>query len=71
MQQVPGRIASGDYSTDQATLNVCADASEAFAAAMSTQREPPMIRATARVLRRAVEAGPGAEDIAAVFAFRS
>jgi 3-hydroxyisobutyrate dehydrogenase-like beta-hydroxyacid dehydrogenase len=71
MQQVLGRIAAGDFSTDQATLNVYADASEAFAAGMSRQGDAPMIQATAQVLRRAVDAGLGDDDIAAVFAFDS
>jgi 3-hydroxyisobutyrate dehydrogenase-like beta-hydroxyacid dehydrogenase len=66
LKQILSRIASGDFSTDQATLNVYADASSAFAAGLNEHGDAPMIETTARVLRRAVDAGLGDEDIAAV-----
>lgn len=65
------RIASGNFSTDQATLNVYADASSAFAAGLNERGNAPMIQTTAHVLRQAVEAGLGDEDIAAAFTLGS
>jgi 3-hydroxyisobutyrate dehydrogenase-like beta-hydroxyacid dehydrogenase len=58
------RVAKGDYATNEATLNVYADASAAFAAALNATGKAPMVETTARVLREAVDAGLGAEDIA-------
>ena len=62
------RIGSGDFATDQATLDVYADASAAFAAGLSAQGGAPMIETTARVLREAVDAGLGAQDMAVLAA---
>jgi 3-hydroxyisobutyrate dehydrogenase-like beta-hydroxyacid dehydrogenase len=67
LKQILSRIAAGDFSTDQATLNVYADASGAFAAGLNEHGDAPMIQTTAQVLRQAVDAGLGNEDIAAVF----
>jgi 3-hydroxyisobutyrate dehydrogenase-like beta-hydroxyacid dehydrogenase len=66
LQQVLTRIGDGEFSTDQATLNVYADAADAFAAGLNEQGNAPMIQTTARVLRQAVDAGLGNVDIAAV-----
>jgi 3-hydroxyisobutyrate dehydrogenase-like beta-hydroxyacid dehydrogenase len=63
---VVDRLASGDYSTDQATLGVYADAASAFAATLDEDGAAPMVRTTAEVLRRAVAAGLGDQDLAAV-----
>jgi 3-hydroxyisobutyrate dehydrogenase-like beta-hydroxyacid dehydrogenase len=63
MKLILDRIAAGDFSTDQATLSVYADAAEAFSAGLSERGKAPMIQTTARVLRDAVDAGLGAEDI--------
>jgi 3-hydroxyisobutyrate dehydrogenase-like beta-hydroxyacid dehydrogenase len=63
MKLILDRIAAGDFSTDQATLNVYADAAAAFAAGLCERGNAPMIQTTARVLRDAVDAGLGAEDI--------
>lgn len=71
MQQILRRIADGAFATDEASLNVYADASEAFATGMGTVGDASIIHATARVLRQAVEAGLGDEDIAAVFTLAS
>jgi 3-hydroxyisobutyrate dehydrogenase-like beta-hydroxyacid dehydrogenase len=71
LQKILRRIADGAFSTDEATLNVYAEASEAFAAGMGAQGDASIIRATARVLRQAVEAGLGDADIAAVFTLPS
>jgi 3-hydroxyisobutyrate dehydrogenase-like beta-hydroxyacid dehydrogenase len=59
------RIAADDFTTDQATLTVYADAAAAFAAGLAERGDAPMIRTTAEVLRRAVDAGLGDQDIAA------
>jgi 3-hydroxyisobutyrate dehydrogenase-like beta-hydroxyacid dehydrogenase len=67
LQQILRRIAAGEFSTDEASLNVYADAAAAFAAGMSAQGDASMIQTTAGVLRQAVEAGLGDADIAAVF----
>ena len=66
LKQVLDRIAAGDFATDQASLNVYADAAATFAASLNDHGDAPMIRSTATVLREAVEAGLGDEDIAAV-----
>jgi 3-hydroxyisobutyrate dehydrogenase-like beta-hydroxyacid dehydrogenase len=61
-----GRIAADDYGTDEATLNVYADAATTFAAALSKHGDVPILDATAQVLRRGVEQGLGEQDIAAI-----
>jgi 3-hydroxyisobutyrate dehydrogenase-like beta-hydroxyacid dehydrogenase len=71
IQQILRRIADGAFATDEATLNVYADASEAFTAGMSAHGDASMIQTTARVLRQAVDAGLGDQDIAAVFTLAS
>jgi 3-hydroxyisobutyrate dehydrogenase-like beta-hydroxyacid dehydrogenase len=60
------RVAANDFSTDQATLNVYADAAETFAAGLAETGRAPMIETAAQVLREAVEAGLGTVDIAAM-----
>lgn len=60
------RIRDQDFSTDQATLTVYADAAAAFAAGLDAHGEAPMIQATAQVLRRAVDAGLGDQDMSVV-----
>lgn len=60
------RIRDQDFSTDQATLTVYADAAAAFATGLLAHGEAPMIQTTAQVLRRAVEAGLGDQDMAVV-----
>ena len=67
LQKILRRIADGTFATDEATLTVYAGAAEAFAAGMGAQGDASMIHTTARVLRQAVQAGFGDEDIAAVF----
>jgi 3-hydroxyisobutyrate dehydrogenase-like beta-hydroxyacid dehydrogenase len=67
LQKILRRIADGAFATDEATLNVYADAAEAFAAGMGAQGDASMIQTTARVLRQGVDAGLGDADIAAVF----
>lgn len=71
LQQVLERIGTGDFTTDQATLSVYSDASNAFALAMGAPVAAPMIHSTAACLRRAIESGLGDEDIAALFSFKS
>ena len=65
-----GRIASGDFSTQEATLDVYADAAATFATALETQGAAPMTRTAAQVLRRAVDAGLGDQDITAAVSLR-
>jgi 3-hydroxyisobutyrate dehydrogenase-like beta-hydroxyacid dehydrogenase len=65
-KQALDRIAADDFSTDQATLNVYADAAAAFAAGLEEHGDAPIIRATAQTLRRGVDAGLGKQDIAAM-----
>ena len=60
------RIAADDFTTDQATLTVYADAAAAFAAGLAERGDAPIARTTAEILRRAVDAGLGDLDIAAV-----
>jgi 3-hydroxyisobutyrate dehydrogenase-like beta-hydroxyacid dehydrogenase len=60
------RIRDRDFATDQATLNVYADAAAAFAAGLTEYGGAPMIQTTAEVLRRGVDAGLGDQDIASV-----
>ena len=60
------RIAADDFTTDQATLTVYADAAAAFAAGLAERGDAPIARASADILRRAVDAGLGDLDIAAV-----
>lgn len=60
------RIRDQDFSTDQATLTVYADAAAAFAAGLGAHGDAPMIQTTAQVLRRAVDAGLGDQDMAVV-----
>jgi 3-hydroxyisobutyrate dehydrogenase-like beta-hydroxyacid dehydrogenase len=60
------RIRDQDFSTDQATLAVYADAAAAFAAGLGAHGDAPMIQTTAQVLRRAVDAGVGDQDMAVV-----
>jgi hypothetical protein len=60
------RVAANDFSTDQATLNVYADAAATFAAGLGETGRAPMIQTAAQVLREAVEAGLGTVDIAAM-----
>lgn len=64
--QIVERISTGAFAADEASLNVYADASDAFARGMSAVGDASMISATARVLREAVSAGLGDEDIAAL-----
>jgi 3-hydroxyisobutyrate dehydrogenase-like beta-hydroxyacid dehydrogenase len=64
------RVAKGDYATEEATLNVYADAAAAFAAGLNATGKAPMVETTARVLREAVDAGLGAEDIAALYTLK-
>ena len=64
------RIAADDFSTDQATLNVYADAASTFAAGLDTHGDAPMVRTAAQVLRQAVNAGLGDQDIAAAAILR-
>lgn len=71
LKHVLGRIATGDFSTDQATLDVYADAAGAFAAGLNEQSNASMVRTTAQVLRRAVEAGLGPSDISALVTLES
>jgi 3-hydroxyisobutyrate dehydrogenase-like beta-hydroxyacid dehydrogenase len=71
LHTILSRISKDDFTTDQATLDVYADASAAFAAAMGTAADAPVIHTTANVLRRAVEAGLGDQDIAAVFSLQA
>jgi 3-hydroxyisobutyrate dehydrogenase-like beta-hydroxyacid dehydrogenase len=59
------RIAADDFTTDQATLDVYADAAATFAAGLNVRGEALMVRAAAQVLQRAVDAGLGGQDIAA------
>lgn len=66
-----GRVAKGDYATEEATLNVYADAATAFAAGLSVTGKAPMANTTARVLREAVEAGLGDLDMAAIATLES
>ncbi len=65
------RVASGDYATEEATLNVYADAAAAFAAGLNATGKAPMADTTARVLREAVEAGLGEVDMAALVTLKS
>jgi 3-hydroxyisobutyrate dehydrogenase-like beta-hydroxyacid dehydrogenase len=67
LEKIVSRIAANDFSTDQATLEVYAAASEVFAAGLNERGEAPMIQTTAQTLRRAVDAGLGNQDIGAVF----
>jgi 3-hydroxyisobutyrate dehydrogenase-like beta-hydroxyacid dehydrogenase len=60
------RVAANDFSTDQATLDVYADAAATFAAGLAERGRAPMIETAAQVLREAVEAGLGTVDIAAM-----
>src|SRR5262249_28900908 len=53
------RINSGDFATDEATLNVYADAAAGMAAGLEAQGDAPIARATAQTLRAGVEAGLG------------
>jgi len=66
-----GRVTTGDYATEEATLNVYADAAAAFAAGLNASGKAPMASTTARVLREAVEAGLGDLDMAAIATFES
>jgi 3-hydroxyisobutyrate dehydrogenase-like beta-hydroxyacid dehydrogenase len=70
-RQILARIRDREFTTDQATLTVYADAAAAFAAGLNEYGTAPMIQTTAQVLQRAVEAGLGHEDIAAVFTLDS
>jgi 3-hydroxyisobutyrate dehydrogenase-like beta-hydroxyacid dehydrogenase len=67
LKNVLARIASGDFSTNQATLNVYSDATGAFAAGLAPGSEAKIITTTAQILRDAVDAGAGEEDIAVLF----
>ena len=71
VKHILGRVAADDFSTDEATLNVYADAAATFAATLNEQGDAPMIKSTATVLREAVDAGLGDEDLAAVVTLRS
>jgi 3-hydroxyisobutyrate dehydrogenase-like beta-hydroxyacid dehydrogenase len=64
------RIAANDFGTDQATLDVYSDAARTFASALETKGGASMITAAARILRQAVDAGLGHEDIAAAVTVR-
>lgn len=65
------RIVTEDFTTDQATLNVYADAATTFAATLAEQGDAPMASTAARVLQAAVDAGLGDQDIAAAVTIRS
>lgn len=58
------QIDARDYETDQATVEVFAHTSSAFAEAMASVGDAAMIEATAATFRRAVEAGLGEKDLA-------
>ena len=71
VKHILSRIAAEDFSTEEATLNVYADAAATFAVTLNEQGDAPMIKSTATVLRDAVDAGLGDEDLAAVVTLRS
>ena len=52
------------------TLDVYADAAATFAGSLSDRGEAPMASTAAQVLRAAVDAGLGAQDIAAAVTLR-
>ncbi|WP_188111268.1 NAD(P)-binding domain-containing protein [Nocardioides antri] len=64
------RVARNDFTTDQATLNVYADAVATFAAGLEGRGDALMVQAATRVLRQAVDAGLGDQDIAAAVTLR-
>jgi 3-hydroxyisobutyrate dehydrogenase-like beta-hydroxyacid dehydrogenase len=66
LKHVLGRIVAGDFATEEATLNVYADAAATFAATLNERGASPMIQATAQTLRRGVDAGLGDDDISAI-----
>lgn len=64
LRLILGRITADDYSTDQATLHVYAEAAQSFSAVMG---DAPIANTTARILQEGIGAGFGEEDLAALF----
>lgn len=64
LRLILGRISAQDYSTDQATLHVYAEAAQSFSAVMG---DAPIASTTARILQEGISAGFGGEDLAALF----
>ncbi|WGY02871.1 NAD(P)-binding domain-containing protein [Nocardioides sp. QY071] len=66
------RIAANDFTTDQATIDIYADAARVFSDALSaTGSDAAMIRTATQVLQKAVDAGLGQQDIAAAATLRA
>jgi 3-hydroxyisobutyrate dehydrogenase-like beta-hydroxyacid dehydrogenase len=65
------RIAANDFTTDQATIDIYADAARVFSDALNaTGNGAAMIQTATQVLQGAVDAGLGQQDIAAAVTLR-